>query len=71
VRSVRDILAVGGCLCALGVSAAGCTSTQEKAAAKQAESEHILKAREKRQAAKRAEKKKQKHGHGKQKGKAK
>lgn len=68
MRSVRDMLAVGACLCALGAGAAGCSSTQEKAAAKQAEAEHILKARAKRQAAKKAAKK---HGHRKQKGKAK
>jgi hypothetical protein len=52
VRSVRDTLAVGACLCLLGAGAAGCSTTQEKAAAKQLEAEHILKARAKRQAAK-------------------
>lgn len=45
---------------ALGAgSLAGCETTQEKAAAKQAESERILKARAKRQ----AQKKKHKHQH--------
>jgi hypothetical protein len=62
VRSVRDTLAVGLCLCALGAGAAGCSSTQEKAAAKQVEAEHILKARAERQAAK-------KRHHDKHKGK--
>jgi hypothetical protein len=65
VRSVRDTLAVGLCLCALGAGAAGCSSTQEKAAAKQVEAEHILKARAERQAAKKrhhAEHKGKKHG---------
>lgn len=41
----------------------GCSTTQEKAAAHQAESERILEAREKRQ-----EKKKQKKRHEKEKG---
>lgn len=40
-----------------GVIAAGCSTTQEKAAIHQAESERILEAREKRQ----EQKKKQKH----------
>jgi uncharacterized protein HemX len=52
VRSVRDTLAVAACLCVLGAGAAGCSSTQEKAAAQQAESEHILKARAERRQAK-------------------
>ncbi len=42
-------LAVAACACLLGAGAAGCSSTQEKAAAKQAEAEHILKARAERQ----------------------
>jgi len=41
-------------------SLAGCETTQEKAAAQQAESKRILEARAKRQ----AQKKKHKHGHG-------
>jgi hypothetical protein len=51
-------LAVAACLCLLGAGAAGCSTTQDKAAAKQVESEHILKAREVRQAAKKLEKQK-------------
>jgi hypothetical protein len=42
------VLALGGTLVA--GSLAGCSTTQEKAAAQQAESARILKAREKRQA---------------------
>ncbi|HEX4306292.1 MAG TPA: hypothetical protein VHZ54_09665 [Solirubrobacterales bacterium] len=45
------LLAVVACLCLLGAGAAGCSTTQEKAAAKQLEAEHILKARAQRQAA--------------------
>jgi hypothetical protein len=75
VRSVRQGIAIGACLCLLGAGAAGCSTTQDKAAAKQAEAEHILKARAKRQAAKKREKarraKQAKGGHGKQKGKGK
>ena len=48
---------------ALGAgSLAGCETTQEKAAAQQAESKRILEARAKRQ----AQKKKHKHGHDQQ-----
>ncbi len=43
MRSVRDTVAVGICVCLLGAGAAGCSTTQEKAAAKKIESEHILK----------------------------
>jgi hypothetical protein len=65
-RAMRPA-AIAACLCLLGAGAAGCSSTQEKAAAKQAESERILKARAKRQAAKKAAKKKHhdKHKGGK------
>ena len=49
-------VAVAACVCLLGAGAAGCSTTQDKAAAKQAESEAILKARAKRQAARKAEK---------------
>jgi hypothetical protein len=52
VRSARDSFAVAACICLLGVGAAGCSTTQEKAAAQQARSERILKARAERQAAK-------------------
>ena len=70
MRSVSRHLAVAACVCLLGAGAAGCSTTQEKAAAKQVEAEKILKARAKRQAAKKREKAKQaKHDHGKQKGK--
>ncbi len=63
------LLAVAACLCLLGVGATGCSTTQEKAAAKQLESEQILKARAKRQAEKKREKaKKDHHGNGKSKG---
>jgi hypothetical protein len=72
VRSVRQSIAIGACLCLLGAGAAGCSTTQDKAAAKQLEAEKILGARAKRQAAKKRERAKQaKHHHGKQKGKAK
>jgi hypothetical protein len=62
-------VAVAACVCLLGAGAAGCSTTQEKAAAKQLEADKILKARAKRQAAKKHEK--TKHDHGKQKGKGK
>jgi uncharacterized protein HemX len=68
-RNAVRLLAVVACLCLLGAGAAGCSTTQEKAAAKQLEAEHILNARAKRQAAKKREK--QKHHHGTQKGKGK
>lgn len=45
--------AVAACIGLLGAGAAGCSTTQEKAAAHQAESERILDARAKRQAKKR------------------
>jgi uncharacterized protein HemX len=65
------LLAIVACLCLLGAGAAGCSTTQEKAAAKQLESEQILKARAKREARKKREKAKQQkdhHGNGKSKG---
>jgi hypothetical protein len=55
------VLALGGAL-AVG-SLAGCSTTQDKAAAQQAESARILEAREKRQERKRHQRK-----HGKEKG---
>jgi sRNA-binding protein len=67
-RVLRPV-AIGACLCLLGGGAAGCSTTQDKAAAKQAEAEHILKARAKRQAAKKRERAKAKHTHSKHKGK--
>ena len=48
--------AVAACICLLGAGAAGCSTTQEKAAAKQLESEQIIK----EQAAKKAERKREK-----------
>jgi hypothetical protein len=45
-------LAVAASACLLAAGAAGCSSTQEKAAAKQLEAEHILQARAHRQAVK-------------------
>ena len=64
-RAMRP-LAVAACACLLGAGAAGCSTTQEKAAAQKARSEHILKARAKRQAARKAAKAKH---HDKHKGK--
>jgi hypothetical protein len=55
------VLALGGTLAVTGL--AGCSTTQEKAAAQQAESARILKARDKRQARKRHQAK-----HGKEQG---
>jgi hypothetical protein len=45
-------LAIAGCVCLLGAGAAGCSTTQEKAAAQKAKSEHILKAQAERKRAK-------------------
>lgn len=46
MRSVSPTLlrpvALGACVCLLGAGAAGCSTTQEKAAAKQIESARIL-----------------------------
>jgi hypothetical protein len=66
VLSVRrtqqlTVLALGGAFAA--GSLAGCSTTQEKAAAQQAESARILKARDKRQARKQHQAK-----HGKEQG---
>ena len=58
-------VAIGACVCLLGAGAAGCSTTQEKAAAKKVEAEKILKARDVRQKAKREAKKKQHHGKSK------
>jgi hypothetical protein len=46
-RNHLAVLALGGTLAVAGLT--GCETTQEKAAAHRAESERILKAREKRQ----------------------
>ena len=72
--SVRHTLmrpiAVAACSCLLAVGAAGCSTTQEKAAAKQTESTQILKeqAAAKKQAKLKAEQKKHDAHHGKPKG---
>jgi hypothetical protein len=50
-RNQLAALALGGALAVAGLS--GCETTQDKAAAHRAESEQILKAREKRQQEKR------------------
>jgi hypothetical protein len=47
---------VAACVCLLGAGAAGCSTTQEKAEAQKARSEHILKARAERQKARRRHK---------------
>ncbi len=60
-------MTVAVCICLLGVGAAGCSTTQEKAAVQKAKSEHILKARAEREKAQKAAKLK-KHQHGKSKG---
>jgi hypothetical protein len=59
---------VAACVCLLGVGAAGCSTTQEKAAAQKAKSEHILKVRADRQKAKKTRAEHRKHHH-QQKGK--
>jgi hypothetical protein len=70
VRSARDTVAVAACICLLGVGAAGCSTTQDKAAAQKVESEKFLKERAERQAAhKKAKAKAKHHKHDKQKGK--
>jgi hypothetical protein len=67
-RTVTRPLAVAACVCLLGAGASGCSTTQDKAAAKQIESEKILKAREVRQKQKKAAKQKHHPGNGKSKG---
>jgi hypothetical protein len=54
-------LAVAACVCLLGAGAAGCSTTQEKAAAQKVESEKFLKERAERQAAHKKAKAKGKH----------
>lgn len=58
-RNQLAVLALGGALAVAGLT--GCETTQEKAAAHQAESERILKAREKRQQAKKKQHRQGKH----------
>jgi uncharacterized protein YceK len=60
-RNQLAALVLGGTFAVAGLS--GCSTTQEKAAAQQAESARILEARDKRQAKKRHERK-----HDKEKG---
>jgi cell division protein FtsB len=55
------LLAVVACLGLLGAGAAGCSTTQEKAAAQKVESEKFLKERSERQAAHKKAKAKVKH----------
>jgi hypothetical protein len=62
------LLVLAACVCLLGAGAAGCSTTQEKAAAQKVESEKFLKERDERQAAKQKAKAKH-HRHDKQKGK--
>jgi hypothetical protein len=69
--TVARPLAVAACVCLLGAGTAGCSTTQDKAAAKQIESEKILKAREVRQKQKKAAKQKHHHGNGNGNGKSK
>jgi len=57
-------VAIGACICLLGAGAAGCSTTQEKAAAKKVEAEKILKARDARQKAKQRAKHKHHDKHG-------
>jgi hypothetical protein len=53
--------ALAACLALIGVGAAGCSTTQEKAAKQQARATHILKARAERHMAKKGREKRQKH----------
>ena len=56
-RPLARAAALAVCLALLGAGAAGCETTQEKAAKQQARAEHILKERERRQKEKKAQKK--------------
>lgn len=68
-RHAMRPLAVAACVCLLGAGAAGCSTTQEKAAAQKLESEKFLKERAARQAAKKKAKATHQKHHDKQKGK--
>lgn len=57
-------LAVAACICLLGAGAAGCSTTQEKAAAQKIKSEHILKAQAERKQAKKRHEAAHKKAHG-------
>jgi hypothetical protein len=56
-RQITRLGALGACAALLAGAAAGCSTTQDKAARQQAQSKHILEARTERQ--------KQKREHGK------
>ncbi len=58
------LLAVAACVCLLGAGAAGCSTTQEKAAAQKVRSEHILKAQAVRKRHKAARKSHHNHADG-------
>ena len=58
-RNQLAVLALGGTLAIAGLT--GCETTQEKAAAHRAESERILKARDKRRQAKKKQHRQGKH----------
>ena len=62
-------MAVAACICLLGLGAAGCSTTQEKAEVQKAKAEHILKACAEREAAQKKAKAKRHKQHDKQKGK--
>ncbi len=50
------VAVIGACLALIGGAAAGCETTQDKAAKQQARATHILKARAERQQAKKKQK---------------
>ncbi len=55
-RPLRRALVAALCVALIGAGAAGCETTQEKAAQQQAKAEHILRERAKRQHKKKREK---------------
>jgi hypothetical protein len=61
LRPLARGAAVGACLVAIGAGAAGCETTQEKAAKQQARAAHILGARAARQKERKAREKSPKH----------
>ncbi len=65
-RPLARSAAVFACVAVLGASAAGCETTQEKAAKQQARAERILAERAKRQKAKKAKRANAKHAGSKQ-----
>jgi hypothetical protein len=54
--------AIAACVAILGVSAAGCETTQDKAQKQQARAEHILNARAEREKANKKKRHDKKHG---------